>query len=124
MEDLITHGLTALRETLQQDKDLTPLNTSIAVIGPVSALEPTPAQPRKGAFRIIEGDDVKVFLDRLPEKALPGGGGTTARGGGAAGGTSASESVAAQGQDDPDLAGGEPAPAPATTGDEDVQMQD
>lgn len=27
-----------------------------------------PSQPRKGAFRIIEGDGVQPFLERLPEK--------------------------------------------------------
>ncbi|KAL7415664.1 nucleophile aminohydrolase [Mrakia frigida] len=68
LPELIHHGLLALRETLQQDKDLTPLNTSIGIVGPVCEEEPIPSQPAKGAFRIVEGEGVKVFLERLPEK--------------------------------------------------------
>ncbi len=34
LEDLIRHGLHTLRETLQQDKELTTNNTSIDILGP------------------------------------------------------------------------------------------
>ena len=34
LEELILHGLHALRETLQQDKELTNLNTSVGIVGP------------------------------------------------------------------------------------------
>jgi len=34
LDTLIRHGLHALRDTLQQDKELTTLNTSIGVVGP------------------------------------------------------------------------------------------
>lgn len=36
LDDLIMHGLNALRDTLQQDKELSTLNTSIATVGPAS----------------------------------------------------------------------------------------
>lgn len=53
LEDLITHGLTALRDTLPQDKELTLKNTSIAVVG--KDLE----------FTQYDDDDVKQWLDKL-----------------------------------------------------------
>lgn len=83
---LIKHGLLALRDTLQQDKDLTPLNTSIGIVGlstpsttdaPASTEPDAPATlgaPATGGFekfRIIEGDELKVFLDALPAKEGP-----------------------------------------------------
>jgi 20S proteasome subunit alpha 6 len=34
MEDLVLHGLRALRETLQADKELNINNLSIAIVGP------------------------------------------------------------------------------------------
>lgn len=48
LEQLIDHGLHALRETLQQDKELTNLNTSIGIVGPRGTLEKgmVPSQPR------------------------------------------------------------------------------
>lgn len=76
LDTLINHGLQALRETLQQDKELTTANTSIAIVGPLEAGEPAPAhlaKARKGGFRIVEGADVAVWLDRL-EPAPPHGG--------------------------------------------------
>lgn len=36
LDELIMHGLNALRDTLQQDKELSTLNTSIATVGPAS----------------------------------------------------------------------------------------
>jgi 20S proteasome subunit alpha 6 len=66
-EDLITHGLHALRETLQQDKELTIHNTSIGIVG-----SPAPSEKgvnAKGSFRIIEGELVAPFLSKLPPKA-------------------------------------------------------
>lgn len=104
LDELIMHGLNALRDTLQQDKDLTTLNTSIATIGPgsISAIlssallaqnppppstknpsdtndkltfQPVSVTPAKdGAkyaaekFKIVEGDDLSGFLERLPPK--------------------------------------------------------
>jgi 20S proteasome subunit alpha 6 len=53
LEELVVHGLNALRDTLAQDKELTPKNTSVAVVG-----KDTP-------FKLIEEDDVAPWLERL-----------------------------------------------------------
>jgi 20S proteasome subunit alpha 6 len=67
LEDLIRHGLHALRETLQQDKELNVNNTSIGIIGPTSELEPAISGGR-GIFRILENDTVKPFIDIMVPK--------------------------------------------------------
>jgi 20S proteasome subunit alpha 6 len=71
LDELIVHGLHALRETLQQDKELTIQNTSIGIVGPPTA---TGGLPTIGnAFRILEGPATDVHLKRLPAKeVLPG----------------------------------------------------
>ncbi|KAK4686409.1 20S proteasome subunit alpha 6, partial [Tremellales sp. Uapishka_1] len=62
---LINHGLSALADTLQQDKHLTIKNTSIAIIGPPSSdvekLKLNGAA-KKGGFRMWENDDVNELL--------------------------------------------------------------
>lgn len=80
---LIKHGLHALRDTLQQDKDLTPLNTSLGIVGvsssssstsaPKSSEESAPATLGVNVnafekFRIVEGDELKPFLDSMDPK--------------------------------------------------------
>lgn len=67
LDDLITHGLHALRETLQQDKELTIHNTSIGVVGTPGASEK--GVSAKGSFSILEGELVAPFLSKLPPKA-------------------------------------------------------
>lgn len=52
-EELIVHGLNALRDTLAQDKELNNKNTSIAVVG------------KDTDFTIYDDDDVQPWLDRL-----------------------------------------------------------
>lgn len=69
---MITHGLHALRETLQQDKELTINNTSIGIVGPGSAYEKHVSP--SGPFRILEGDAVEPFLKTM----VPKGDGTPA----------------------------------------------
>ncbi|RDB23136.1 putative proteasome subunit alpha type-6 [Hypsizygus marmoreus] len=66
LEELITHGLHALRETLQQDKELNVNNTSIGIVGPASVHEK--AVPPAGPFRILEGDKVEPFLKTMVPK--------------------------------------------------------
>jgi len=68
LEDLIRHGLHALRETLQQDKDLTINNTSIGIVGPASEHEKV--VPPTGPFRILEGDKIDVFLKSMVPKEV------------------------------------------------------
>lgn len=65
MPTLINHGLSALADTLQQDKHLTIANTSIAIIGPTGeAVEKVQGSgaARRGNFRIWENEDVDGLL--------------------------------------------------------------
>ena len=87
VEDLVRHGLHALRETLQQDKELNINNTSIGIVGPASSHEK--AVLPSGPFRILEGETVEPFLKTMIAKQT-------------------------------DAAA--PAPPPAATADQDVQM--
>ena len=66
LEDLIRHGLHALRETLQQDKELTINNTSIGIVGPGSTHEN--AVPPSGPFRILEGEKIEAYLKSMIPK--------------------------------------------------------
>lgn len=52
-DELIVHGLNALRDTLAQDKELNSKNTSIAVVG------------KDTSFTLFDDDDVQPWLDRL-----------------------------------------------------------
>ena len=101
LEDLIRHGLHALRETLQQDKELTINNTSIGIIGPAGEHESN--VPVGSPFRILEGDWIDVYLKTMIPKD--------------AGEAPAPAAVAG---DEPPA--GEAAPAPPAAGDGDVQM--
>ncbi|KAJ7507456.1 hypothetical protein B0H11DRAFT_2218303 [Mycena galericulata] len=73
LEDLVRHGLHALRETLQQDKELNVNNTSIGIIGPAGTHESE--VPPAGPFRILEGEKIELFLQSMvpkePEAAAP-----------------------------------------------------
>jgi 20S proteasome subunit alpha 6 len=64
LEDLIRHGLHALRETLQQDKELTINNTSIGIIGPSGPNEPLSTE----SFRILEGEPIADYLSSMLSK--------------------------------------------------------
>lgn len=52
-EELIIHGLNALRDTLAQGKELNNKNTSIAIVG------------KDTEFTLYDDDDVQQWLDRL-----------------------------------------------------------
>ncbi|GAA5983681.1 hypothetical protein JCM10908_000379 [Rhodotorula pacifica] len=98
LDTLIKHGLHALRETLQQDKELTIHNTSIGIVGvappsstssssSTTAAQSTPAsapaqvvlgtEPLAGKlapghrfekFRIVEGEELQPSLNRMDPK--------------------------------------------------------
>jgi len=97
LEDLIRHGLHSLRETLQQDKELTILNTSIGIIGPAGEYEKD--VPPDGSFRILEGETIEVYLKSMIPKGQ------------------------VDDNDEP-AAPAAPAAPPAVPGDDDVQMAD
>ncbi|EJD42730.1 N-terminal nucleophile aminohydrolase [Auricularia subglabra TFB-10046 SS5] len=57
LDELVRHGLHALRETLQQDKELTIHNTSLGILsGPGSK------------FKIVEGPELEPFLSLMVPK--------------------------------------------------------
>jgi 20S proteasome subunit alpha 6 len=56
LEELVRHGLQALRDTLQQDKELNINNTSLGIVG----------EDRE--FEIVEGDALQHYLDLLGEE--------------------------------------------------------
>lgn len=60
MDALIMHGLHALRETLQQDKELNLKNCSIGVVG------------KDHDWEVIEGDRLKAYLDQLESGSSTG----------------------------------------------------
>jgi len=66
IEELIKHGLHALRETLQQDKELNVNNTSIGILGPLSQFEEKPVVG--GSFRILDNGAVEPFLKTMIPK--------------------------------------------------------
>ncbi|KAG8985637.1 hypothetical protein FRB90_004563, partial [Tulasnella sp. 427] len=68
LEELINHGLHALRETLQQDKELTNLNTSIGIVGTRGESEKGTTIKGGGAFRILQDEKVDVYLSKLEPK--------------------------------------------------------
>ncbi|KAG0164532.1 Proteasome subunit alpha 1 [Apophysomyces sp. BC1034] len=74
LDDLVRHGLQALRDTLQQDKELNIHNTSLGIVG------------KDKDFQIIEGEALQQYLDLLGTET-----GRTRRGGA----VTASQSVAA-----------------------------
>jgi 20S proteasome subunit alpha 6 len=61
-EELITHGLKALKESLAQDKELTVENCSVGVVGVraegKSAIE---------AFKLFDGPEVKQWVDLVAD---------------------------------------------------------
>ncbi|KAI0079715.1 proteasome-domain-containing protein [Panus rudis PR-1116 ss-1] len=91
LEELIRHGLHALRETLQQDKELTIHNTSIGIVGPAGAHEKGIAA--EGAFRILEGESIEVYLKSMIPKDAPEGEGATSAADQPAGGASGDDDV-------------------------------
>lgn len=66
LNTLINHGLQSLKASLQQSKTLTPLNTSIAIVGPPGPNEQ--GVRAEGSFRILEGDSVRPYIDTLGQE--------------------------------------------------------
>lgn len=70
-EDLVLHGLRALRDSLAQDKELTTMNVSLAVIGVDEK------------FKLFDGDEVAEWLEKLGDTTSSrGGSGRAAQGAG------------------------------------------
>jgi 20S proteasome subunit alpha 6 len=117
LEELITHGLHALRETLQQDKEITIANTSIGIVGPVGAHDGGSAAAAAGSFRILETDPIAPYLKTMTPKET----GATGAGAGAADAPATQGTAPTEAQ--PAAATG-PAGGPGPGTDEDVRMEE
>jgi 20S proteasome subunit alpha 6 len=71
-EELVIHGLRALKESLAQDKELTVENCSVGVVG-------VRAEGMKTieGFRLYDGQDVKQWVDLVADGTEEGGAGET-----------------------------------------------
>ncbi|KAL8660459.1 MAG: hypothetical protein Q9202_006540 [Teloschistes flavicans] len=77
-EELVAHGLRALKESLSQDKELTVENASVGVVGVGGGQGKEGGKKRKlETFRLYDGEEMGPLL----EKALEGGSKTEGEGG-------------------------------------------
>ncbi|KAJ9127533.1 hypothetical protein QFC24_000942 [Naganishia onofrii] len=111
LDELIQHGLSALRDTLQQDKTLTMKNTSIGIIGPATSTVTSATTSKKANFRVLDDEAVEPYLREMRiRRGEP-------------------ESGEVKEEEDTQVEAQEPATAEGTTaatsdGDGDVQMQE
>ncbi|MCO5566023.1 hypothetical protein L7F22_019698 [Adiantum nelumboides] len=72
LDQLIIQGLNALRDTLQQGKELDADAVSLSIVGPNADADASSPES-KGAekFRIVEGDALKKWLDQLEKRKGP-----------------------------------------------------
>jgi 20S proteasome subunit alpha 6 len=116
LDELIQHGLSALRDTLQQDKSLTMKNTSIGIIGPATSAIPGATTSKKANFRVLDDEAVEPYLREMRRR----------RGEPESGEVKEEEETEGDAQET-GAAGGAPtegAVAGAADGDGDVQMQE
>ncbi|KAL1961477.1 hypothetical protein VTN77DRAFT_1834 [Rasamsonia byssochlamydoides] len=69
-DQLISHGLKALKETLSQDKELTVENTTVGVVG----LAPPGSKSKIENFKLYDGQEIAPLLEAL-DHASEGAGG-------------------------------------------------
>ncbi|KAI1003841.1 putative proteasome subunit alpha type-6 [Podosphaera aphanis] len=62
-EELIKHGLMALKESLAQDKELAIENTSVGIVGIGTGLQDSKIE----GFRLYDGVDVKQWIDLVAD---------------------------------------------------------
>lgn len=86
-EQLIMHGLKALKESLVQDRELTVENTSVGVVGVSTSKD---GVKQVDPFKVYDGQDVKAWIDAV---------GDDKEGGGEAEGEGESAAPAAEGMD-------------------------
>ncbi|EPS26150.1 putative proteasome subunit alpha type-6 [Penicillium oxalicum] len=67
-DQLINHGLRALKETLSQDKELTVDNTSVGIVG----LAPEGSKARIESFKLYEGQETVPLLEALERSESSG----------------------------------------------------
>lgn len=73
-EELVKHGLRALRESLVQDKELTVENTSVGLVG-VATGDGQGKKTDFEPFKLYEEFEVKQWIDAVGDSQTGGGGG-------------------------------------------------
>lgn len=69
-EQLIKHGLRALKESLVQDRELTVENTSVGVVGVEMSKD---GVKQVDPFKVYDGQDVKTWIDSVADDKEGGG---------------------------------------------------
>lgn len=69
-EQLIKHGLRALKESLVQDRELTVENTSVGVVGVETTKD---GVKQVDPFKVYDGQDVKAWIDAVGDDKEGGG---------------------------------------------------
>lgn len=69
-EELIKHGLRALKESLVQDRELTVENTSVGVVGIETSKD---GIKKVDPFKVYDGQDVKSWIDAVADDKEGGG---------------------------------------------------
>lgn len=69
-EQLIKHGLRALKESLVQDRELTVENTSVGVVGVEMSKD---GVKKVDPFKVYDGQDVKAWIDAVGDDKEGGG---------------------------------------------------
>jgi len=64
-EELVAHGLRALKESLAHDRDLSVENTSVGIVGVKEA-----GQKDIESFKLFDGQDVKRWIDLVADGAI------------------------------------------------------
>jgi 20S proteasome subunit alpha 6 len=74
-EELVRHGLRALKESLVQDRELTIENTSVGIVGFETAKDGSKVvEP----FKVFDGQEVRAWIDSVAEDAQAAGEGEAA----------------------------------------------
>ncbi|KAL8855360.1 MAG: hypothetical protein Q9178_007992 [Gyalolechia marmorata] len=70
-EELVTHGLKALKESLNQDRELTVENASVGVVGWSVPPEGSGKKGKLEGFRLYDGEEVGPLLEKALEGSAP-----------------------------------------------------
>ena len=69
-EELVRHGLKALKESLVQDRELTVENTSVGIVGVSTTKEGKKAVE---SFKVFDGQEVRAWIDSVADDGQGGG---------------------------------------------------
>ena len=69
-EELVRHGLKALKESLVQDRELTVENTSVGIVGVTVSKE---GKKNVESFKVFDGQEVRAWIDSVADDGQGGG---------------------------------------------------